>query len=404
KFFPENTNIGSLVSLDNEYPYKAVAKKMDITEQVARNYVSRHQLQTTLKKMESRQTEIDPEALEEYIENTESMIESSPQLDEANTKHTILSDFLDLLGWEAPENTELEYTIEGYNKYNKVDYAFVSEGEPKAFIEAKGLDTTLTDQDQIREYLKTEDVDLGILTNGRRYEFFHRRIDDSKVVINKLMQIDVEDLSNHISILNLYTKNEVGKDSTDGIIDEIHNLKKTVDILRDGKDGLAGEMTELIEESVPSKKISQATETEAKEMIDRLVKDIENDIIPKLGGEVGGNDGSGEKDGLYIVEFEFEGDVKAVDGESQAEVMKEATDFLIRNKDLAEKIDVPWIPGNKKAVINDEPEWGKSSDYTYREVSDGYYVDTHAPKRQKKQVIGRMADRCDVIAKFKGEW
>ena len=46
-------------------------------------------------------------AVEGYIEDAESILHSSPQLDEANTKAAILRDFLEVLDWEIPANTQL---------------------------------------------------------------------------------------------------------------------------------------------------------------------------------------------------------------------------------------------------------------------------------------------------------
>ena len=82
---------------------------------------------------------------------------------EATTKAALLRDFIELLGWEIPMNTELEYSVNAFGKVFKVDYALVLDGRPVAFLEAKGLDTTLTSdhREQLSEYLPSEDVNWG---------------------------------------------------------------------------------------------------------------------------------------------------------------------------------------------------------------------------------------------------
>jgi hypothetical protein len=43
--------------------------------------------------------------LQEYVDSAQSVIEDSPQMQEATTKASLLNDFVELLGWEIPKNT-----------------------------------------------------------------------------------------------------------------------------------------------------------------------------------------------------------------------------------------------------------------------------------------------------------
>jgi hypothetical protein len=70
------------------------------------------------------------EEVREYVEDSQSVLEASPQMDEANTKAAILRDFLDLLEWEIPTNTQLEYSVKAFGQTYKVDYALILEGAP----------------------------------------------------------------------------------------------------------------------------------------------------------------------------------------------------------------------------------------------------------------------------------
>jgi hypothetical protein len=48
--------------------------------------------------------------IREYVESAQPVVEDSPQIQEATTKASILKDFIELLGWKIPMNTELEYS------------------------------------------------------------------------------------------------------------------------------------------------------------------------------------------------------------------------------------------------------------------------------------------------------
>jgi len=109
-------------------------------------------------------------------------------MDEANTKAAVLRDFLSLLDWQIPQNTQLEYSVEAFGQTYKVDYALILDGTPVAFLEAKGADTALTaDHDeQLSSYMMNKNVNYWILTNGKQYRFFQRRVDASNVNVQQV--------------------------------------------------------------------------------------------------------------------------------------------------------------------------------------------------------------------------
>lgn len=226
------------------------------------------------------------EEVREYVEHAQSIIDASPQMDEANTKAAVLRDFLDLLEWNIPVNTQLEYSVEAFGKTYKVDYALVLEGTPVAFLEAKGVDTSLTDKhrEQLRAYLKNEDVNLGILTNGEDYEFYRRQVVDTKVNVNTLAKTDLQNLPERVTILRAFTKEAIENDEWVKILNRITELRDARDALGRDKDDLATEIAELLAENV-SETLTQPAESQAKEMIDRLIDDIEGEIeSPDSGG------------------------------------------------------------------------------------------------------------------------
>jgi hypothetical protein len=55
---------------------------------------------------------MDRDVVGEYVEQSDPVLDSSPQMDEANTKAAVLRDSLSLLDWQIPQNTQLEYSVE----------------------------------------------------------------------------------------------------------------------------------------------------------------------------------------------------------------------------------------------------------------------------------------------------
>lgn len=336
---------------------------------------------------------------------------------EATTKAAILQDFLELLGWEIPVDTQLEYPVKAFRRTFKVDYALVLEGAPVAFIEAKGVDTPLTDdhREQIQEYMKSEDVNWGVLTNGAEYEFYRRQVIDSKVNINPLADTELQNLPERITILRAFTKDAIQTGDSEKIATRINNLKQARRVLESEKDRLATEVTELLTVEV-SDAISSPAESQAKEMIDRLIQDIDTEIVSDgavspdeedEGASVSVSEVSTDASGDYVIRLQNGGQTLATFGDNyQSKVMAEAVSHLIENYDLISKMDsIPYVPGNKNAVINDHPAHPDNREMkTYRELPGGYYLFTNLSKEDKIRYIRRFAERCGLEVEFEGGW
>lgn len=219
------------------------------------------------------------DAVREYIDQSESVFESSPQMDEANTKAAILRDFLELLDWEIPTNTQLEYSVEAFGRTYKVDYALVLEGTPVAFLEAKGADTPLTpDHDeQLSSYMMNKNVNYGILTNGKQYRFFQRRVDASNVNVQMVGDMEIQSLADRLGVLKAYTKEAIESGESGKILGRINELREARRTLESEKDELATALADVLADRV-SGTISSLAESQAKEMVDRLIGDIDSEI------------------------------------------------------------------------------------------------------------------------------
>lgn len=337
-------------------------------------------------------------------------------MDEANTKAAVLREFLDLLDWDIPANTQLEYPVKAFGKTYKVDYALILEGTPVAFLEAKGVDTSLTEKhrEQLKAYLKNEDVNLGILTNGEEYEFYRREVIDSKVNVNTLGKTDLRSLSNRMSTLSAFTKDAIQNEEWVTILDRIRELREARMTLESEKDELATEVADLFTERV-SEKLASTAESQAKEMIDRLILDIKSEI-----DDGDGPNTSDPKTPQKSVTEREQVDatsiyhIQLVDGETvlaefedtqQASVFVEAVEYLERNHDLVSKLGgLPYIPGRIRPIIHDQTSSDGRDMKQPRELAHGYYLEVNLSSEQKRRELDRLANRVNLDVRFEGSW
>ncbi len=359
---------------------------------------------------------MDEDAVNKYVDQAQATIEKYPQMDEANTKAAVLSDFLDLLDWTIPDNTQLEYSVKAFGKTYKVDYALILDGTPVAFLEAKGVDTTLSDKHRkkLEAYLKNEDVNLGILTNGEEYDFYRREVVDTKVNVNTLGRTGLQSLPERVTTLRAFTKDAIQNNEWEKILNRIKELREARTTLEREKDDLATAVAELFSERI-SGKITPQTESQAKEMIDRLIGDIENEI--NSDGDSPNRDGLEEPQGVIekeqtdsngdyqITFFDGENELAEFSASKQADVFIEAVDYLVRSHNLISEIGpLPYIPGRTRPIIHDEVSFEVKHMKQPRELDGGYYLEVNLSSGQKQREIRRMIGYFEFEALFDGNW
>ena len=95
--------------------------------------------------------------------------------DETATKQFVILPILRALGWNYTNIDTLEVFPEFRIEKGKVDYALQNEEKPLVFVECKRWRESIEaeePQDQISRYIFQEGVDLGIATNGRKWDFY----------------------------------------------------------------------------------------------------------------------------------------------------------------------------------------------------------------------------------------
>ena len=332
---------------------------------------------------------MDIASIREYVESAEAVIEDSPQMQEATTKASLLNDFIELLGWKIPSNTELEYSVKAFGKTFKVDYALILGGQPVAFLEAKGLDTTLTSdhREQLTAYLQNENVRLGILTNGQEYEFYYRYLGDSnsQFKVEAVERTTLQKLPDKKKIIEAYQTRKIRNEESIAIIEHIRELRKSRDTLTDEKDELATVVVDLLTDTV-SDAIESEAQTQAKEMIDRLVTDIESEI-----------DTDSQLETYSVEIIQDNNSIETFDNSIQSDLMASVVNYLVESHDLISAIEpLPYIPAEKQAIINDEPTYNDREMKQPRELEQGYYLELNLSWDQKQRELERLAEACDV--------
>ena len=355
--------------------------------------------------------------MKDYVDHAQATIEAAPQMDEANTKAAVLRDFLDLLDWTIPDNTQLEYSVKAFGKTYKVDYALILDGTPVAFLEAQGVDTSLTDKhrEQLEAYLKNEDVNLGILTNGQKYEFYRREVIDTKVNVNTLGRTGLQSLPERVTTLRAFTKDAIQNNEWEKILNRIKELREARTTLEREKDDLATEVAELFSERI-SGKITPQTESQAKEMIDRLIGDIETEInsdedspdrddLEKSPQAVVEKDQTNPNGAYQITFFDGENELVELRSSQQADVFTEAVDYLVRNHNLISEIEpLPYIPGRTRPIIHDENSFEGKQMKQPRELAGRYYLEVNLSSEQKRRELRRLVDQYDLEVVFNSNW
>ena len=196
------------------------------------------------------------QGVDEYVEHAQELVEQFPQMDEATTKAAIMRDFLDLLDWQIPRNTWLDYSVAAFGESSTVDYALVLGDDPAAFIEVKGVDTSLTVDHEVRllSNMINNEVDYGILTNGEQYSFFQRQAEASNMNVKKIAELNVGELSERKTLLEAYSSDAIRSGESGAIIDR---MDEEIEVGRelDIKEDLGAELRDLLSTRYPDTRV-----------------------------------------------------------------------------------------------------------------------------------------------------
>lgn len=345
------------------------------------------------------------DAVREYIDQSQSLVDASPQMDEQNTRSKLVDPFLkDVLGWDFySTDVELEYSIQMGSTIKKVDYALMIDGSPAVFVEAKGCDTELNGGhgNQLGSYMQQEWVDWGLLTNGKRFKLFRLEKNASKPSGELLGEATLDTLFRNRWMVKALTRESIESGDSDTIYRKVERRRRAVDTLTERKDELSDSIRQLIVDEVGDV-VSQPAETLSKELIDDLIAELEKSSTE--------HDDDGDRrpdpDAAYQITVHVGGESITFADEKQAKVMGVVTDYLIRKHGLIDNVpEFPYVPGTKRAILSNEPKHPNGDAMKlFEPVSDEYYVYTALSKESKIRNLRRFAEFCGGSIEFSGEW
>jgi predicted type IV restriction endonuclease len=216
---------------------------------------------------------MDRDEIDEYIRRCQQLIESSPQMDEENTKVKLVQPFLELLGWDLySTEVSLEYTIPMASGSTHVDYALLVGDSPVVFVEAKPVRSTLSDNEvrQLRSYMRQElDVDWGILTNGKSFEVLTKNRHQNGGEEVSVVQFDLDDLAETPDVLELLTKESIRSGKSDEVAEQVAQTNRAIRHLQEDEDSVTEAVTEAVKNEVGELTIN--IEEQSREFVQNLV-------------------------------------------------------------------------------------------------------------------------------------
>ncbi|MFB6128335.1 MAG: type I restriction enzyme HsdR N-terminal domain-containing protein, partial [Halorhabdus sp.] len=220
---------------------------------------------------------MDRDEITEYVQRCQQLIESSPQMDEENTKVKLVQPFLELLGWDLySTEVALEHTIPMASGSTHVDYALLVGDSPVVFVEAKPVRSTLTDDEiqQLRSYMRQElDVDWGILTNGKSFEVLTKNRAGNGGEEVSVVRFDLDDLAENPDVLELLTKESIRSGKSDEIAAQVAETNRAIRYLRENEDSVTEAVADAVENEVGELTIS--LDEQSREFVQNLASVLE---------------------------------------------------------------------------------------------------------------------------------
>ncbi len=166
-------------------------------------------------------------ALADKIEQLKDQIET-----EESTKHAFVLPFINLLGYDSFNPTEVvpEFTADlGLKKGEKVDYAIFHDGDPVMIIECKNWKEDLNiHNSQLARYFHVTHTRFALLTNGIEYRFY-MDLEETNIMDEKpFLEFDITNIKENT--IHEITKFHKSNFDIDKIVNNASSLKYTKEI------------------------------------------------------------------------------------------------------------------------------------------------------------------------------
>lgn len=169
--------------------------------------------------------EIAHQHLRDTVVKTRSRIaqlhERGESIGEQDTKATLIEPLLSALGWQLDELDDVRREYKRKPQDNPVDYALLIYGQPRLFIEAKSLGSTLDRKcaSQVLGYASVIGVGWCLLTNGDEYRLYnsHVAVDVEEKLFRSVRLSDPEAEELCLDTLQLIAKERIGEAELDAL-------------------------------------------------------------------------------------------------------------------------------------------------------------------------------------------
>lgn len=225
--------------------------------------------------------------VEHYVDQSTEVLDTTAELDEMTTRTKLVDPFIQLLGWDLySSEVDLEYAIQMMSSDKQVDYALKLDAEPVVFVEAKGGDSGITEYNvgQLGDYMQKEWVELGLITDGKRFIALKLEPSDGgPPEIVRLGSQKLETLPDNRWLLDLFSRDTIEDGEAEQLATNIVKRKRAVEHLRNNREAIADEVTDVVTRELDEAIYREAT-TIAGEFIDNLVEAMErSDPTPETG-------------------------------------------------------------------------------------------------------------------------
>lgn len=214
---------------------------------------------------------LDVNELSKFVETTKKLMADNPLMNEPNTKGKVITPFLEMLGWDINFDVELEYPVRVGSTTAKVDYALLLERKPAVFVEAKGFDSTIGENEatQAISYGRIEGVKWAAITNGKSIHIFNT--DWGKSPVDCIVaKIDINDFVDKKKTLWLLSKQSILSQEIDVAADTIRQTRNLITKLEGEKDKLSIEIANVIKR-IADKSLHRRIEDVSKEVLADLI-------------------------------------------------------------------------------------------------------------------------------------
>ncbi len=342
----------------------------------------------------------------DFIDHTSDVLDnfSESDMDEQTTKQYLISNFLeDILEWpvsrlDGDYKVQSEYSIQMASGTKKVDYALLNSSDKAVcLVEAKRVSKSLSNKEknQLKSYMKAEELIWGILSNGKEYCFYIR--DDKDTI--KEIEISHTTYSNLESIqelISLYSYSNL--ESNESLEHRKEILQQHRRIKEFDTEETRNTLYDLLnpKNNLEEKKINKFI-TEYRD----ILEDNKNVLKPSNKDR----DKIRKYDSSIIDKIESETPVKFKDGEivfDDSETSKyhlvSVVELLFEIEYITEK-DIPIKSGHTSYLINNEPVNSKGDEMIRPEqLSNGYYLDSN---RSTKNIKDRIKQLIELRENYK---